>query len=498
MIPIDLPPGVVNIAAKTKKTANWREVNLVRWDNATMRPVGGWEAVDYTPFASRHRASHKWIANDGRMYIAHLCEEHCYVDEGTSLIDITPVGGIEPPPTVGVGGYGDLKYSDSTYGTPRSGRSRQLTFTPCYTLDNWGEELRAMTSSDGRLLRWSPTTPATPLVAVVNAPISNRSFCVTPERHIILFGAGGNQARFEWSDEEDDTEWTPGITSKAGGFTVEPNAPIVAHKVGTAGILMFTNRTAYIIRHVGLPYIYGYEKVIDCPVPVSAAAIIEIPDGIFWAAHNGFWIYNGISVAPILCPIWDWIKTGFNLDATKYEATIVNASAKSEAWYFFASGDSAVNNRLAIYNYRDKVWSMGRIGRTCGVSYPNEESPYMSDGVTVWKHEVGSNYPDSAENVWAETFTMNVMEGSTDMTIKQLMPEVVGNPDVIRFSFAKVQNRASNGLETYSPQRPVRSNGYVDIRETARDFRMRVEQVAEGDWTLGQINVDAVRRGKER
>lgn len=498
MIPIDLPPGVVHAAAKTKKSANWREVNLVRWENGTMRPVGGWEEVGYTPFASRHRASHKWIASDGLIYIAHLCEEHCYVDIGGELVDITPVGGISPPPSTDEGGYGDLGYGDSTYGDPRDGRNRQLTFTPCYTLDNWGEELRVMTSNDGRLLRWSPSTPATPLVAVLNAPVSNRSFCVTPERHIILFGAGGVQSRFEWCDEEDDTNWTPGITSKAGGFNVEPEAPIVAHKSGEAGVLMFTNRTAYLISHVGLPYVYGYDKVVDCPVPISAAAIAEIPDGIFWAAHNGFWLYNGVSVTSVPCSIWDWIRDGFVLDASKYEACIVNVSAKSELWYFFAADESSFNNRLAIFNYNDAVWSMGRLGRVCGVSYPNELAPLMSDGTTVWRHESGIEYPDSPENVWAETFTMNIIEGSSDMTIKQLMPEVSGDPSGLRFNFAKVRNRASNGAETYSPQREIRSNGFVDIRETARDFRMRVEALEGGDWTLGQVHVEAARRGKGR
>lgn len=495
MIPIDLPPGVVNVASSKKKTANWREVNLVRWDNNTMRPVGGWEAVDYTAFASRHRASHKWIANDGRSYIAHLCEEHCYVDSSGDLLDITPIDGIQPPPTVGLGGYGDLKYSASSYGTPRSGRNRILNFTPAYTLDNWGEELRVMASPDGRLLRWSPSAPSTPLEAVLNAPTGNRSFAVTPERHIILFGSAGVQAQFQWSDEENDTEWTPGITSKAGGYTVEPVAPIVAHKVSGFGTVMFTNRTSYIIRHIGLPFVYSYEKVMDCPVPISAAAVAETPDGVFWAAFNGFWMYNGVSVVPVDCPIWDWIAKGFNVPASRYEACIVNVSAKSELWYFFVCGDSeAFNNRLAIYNYRDKVWSMGRVGRTCGVSYPNEANPYMSDGTTVWKHEVGTNYPDADENAWAETFNMNIMDGASDMTIQQLLPDIVGDPTILRFNFAKSISRTANGLETYSPQRAVRSNGFVDVRETARDFRMRVEAVAQGDWTLGPVNIDAVRR----
>src|SRR5690606_28442386 len=108
--------------------------------------------------------------------------------------------------------------------SPEGGVSRAVVATPVWTLDNWGEELRAMASADGRLLRWSPETPTVELDEVDNAPLG-RTFVVTPERHIMIFEAGGEPGRIEWSDEEDDTEWTPGTTTKAGGFNVEPRSP---------------------------------------------------------------------------------------------------------------------------------------------------------------------------------------------------------------------------------------------------------------------------------
>ena len=56
-----------------------------------------------------------------------------------------------------------------------------------------------MASSDGRLLRWipgPPTEPEGPNLAkpVENAPIGNRTFIVTAERHVMLFAMdGGSQ-----------------------------------------------------------------------------------------------------------------------------------------------------------------------------------------------------------------------------------------------------------------------------------------------------------------
>lgn len=141
-----------------------------------------------------------------------------------------------------------------------------------------------MTSPDGRLLRWDPSDVNAKLVEVDNAPKASRTFVVTTERHIIVFGADGVPQQFVWCDQEDDTDWTPSTTSKAGGFYIEPAAPIVSRLLTDAGTLIWTPRMAYISRSIGLPYVYNYEKVSECSPPISPAAATTIPQGGFWAA----------------------------------------------------------------------------------------------------------------------------------------------------------------------------------------------------------------------
>ncbi len=500
MITIELPPGVVNVRSKKAKTASWRETNLVRWEDKTMHPVGGWAAVDFDAFPSRLRAIHKWIANDGAVYVAYLCEEHCFVDIAGVLTDISPTPAITAPLTgnFAFGGYGDGDYGALLYGTPRAAFPRLATFTPCYTLDNWGEDLLAMTSADGRLLRWSPSTPGDDLEIVPNAPENNRSFQVTPERHVMVFGADGEAWVFAWSDQEDIEDWTPGTTSKAGSLPVEPRAPIVAHRKMVGGTAIVTNREVGMIRWVGLPLVYAYERVTEVPTPLSAASITEIPDGVIWPSTSGFWIFNGVSIAPLPCDIWDWIVDQINMSASKYTSAIVNVSVYDEVWWFFATGDddTAQNDRYVAFNYRSKIWYMGKLARTCGLSYPNDVYPIMSDGTTLYKHEFELSYPNAEELPWAETHTMNIVGGSNKFTIKQMLPEITGDYESVIFKFAK-SNNPTQGPETYSDEKTVRSNGYVDVRETAFNFRMRVEGNIPGDWSLGPTQVDVIARGNK-
>ena len=103
-----------------------------------------------------------------------------------------------------------------------------------------------MASSDGRLLRWipgPPTEPEGPNLAkpVENAPIGNRTFVVTAERHVILFAMDGVTNQFGWCSQEDIEDWDySDLTSSASFYEIEPAAPFLAAQATRFGVLAFT------------------------------------------------------------------------------------------------------------------------------------------------------------------------------------------------------------------------------------------------------------------
>ena len=499
MRPLDIPPGVVFEESRVRNTSNWRETHLIRWDGSTLLPIQGWEFTNFAPFASPCRAIHRWTTNDRLRCTAYLCERHCYADTGGDLIDITPAGGFTAPGG-NVAGYGDLDFNESTYGTPRAGVSKLGNFTPAYTLGNWGDELRAMTSPDGRYLKWVPSTPATKLVVVPGSPLG-RSFTITPERHAMIFGLAGKFDSFGWSDQENDGDWNfASTTNKAGSYDIEPSSPIVAQQQFFAGVLFFTMQAAYVVRSIGLPYVYNYVEVGKPAVPINAQSLTEGPDGVMWPSVDGFWLYNGNSIRPIPCPIWDYVKRYIDFPSSMFYATVINVTSKNELWWMYVDNrdnSPTMNTRAIIFEYRRGWWSMAKVSRSCGHVYANDRYPLMSDGLHLLKHEVGYDYPGEAYP-WAETFSMNLSEGQNKATLHQIMPEIVGDEKAIQFRLLRKNDRTKQAEEVLGPARqPFNGNGLVDFRETARDFRMRVEMVKSAAWTLGPILVDAKERGRK-
>lgn len=506
MIPVQFPPGVTWLEPKNSKIVNWRESHLMRWESGvTMKPIKGWAKQSVGPFASPLRKMHRWLDNGGARCTAYLCEQHCYVERLGTFYDITPAGGLAVPNTVAAG-YGEKKYNAGKYGTPRPGISTLSLYGPTYSLGNWGEELRAMTSDDGRYLQWLPTTPSTALVAVTGAPTNNRSFIITPERHAMLFGLGGAANKFGWSDEEDDTDWDfPSLTSKANFYDLFPVAPIVAQQGFEGGTLMFTKEMAYLSEWIGLPYVYNYRPLGRISVPMSPDSICPTPKGVIWVAVDGWWIFDGSSPRVIPCDVWDFIEKYNSVPYSRFSAACVHLEAHGEVWWFFAGKASDGSNMspagsntfYVLYDYRNDIWSTGKLNRVCGFNPANDRYPLMSDGESVWQHETGFFYPD-AEMPWIESMNLNGSGGERFFTLKRLLPDVSGDASAIRWRVNKTNARNPYDAGTLTPQRTQNGNGYVDIRETARDMRLRIEMVNNSDWgAVGPILMDAVSRGKQ-
>lgn len=498
MTPMEIPPGVVSKPTKKMNSSNWAEANLMRWVEGSLTPVGGQEQLNYSAFATRCRKVHSWTSIDGQAHTAYLCEGHCYVDTGGTLTDISPTVPLVQPSDSSAGGYGDDVYGTSTYGTARpNSPDRSKKVPELYSMDNWGSQLVVQTSPDGRLLYWDPAAPSSKLAAVSGAP-TGRFFVVTPERFIIMFSINGGFRTFGWCDQENYNDWNfASTTNKAGSYDVEPASPLITALSSKNGIVFFTAKKAYVIRYVGLPYVYQYEEIGDECAPWSPASIAGTTSQIFWISEGGAWTFDGSSIQPIPCPVRDWVNDDVNRASVRLQACATVIGQFSEFWWFFPQSGQQYNTRCIIYNYREGWWSQGRIMRSAGMTSSYTSYPILADGTKAYKHESGINYAGVTEYPWIETYVLNIQSGGKLMTVKQMLPDIDGDSSKISFQLYYKMDRSDKTLESVSPKVKVRTKGYVDFRKTGRDFRLRIE--ADGPdvpaFTIGQSLFDADQRG---
>tara|TARA_B110000908_G_scaffold135485_1_gene160296 strand:+ start:1065 stop:2546 length:1482 start_codon:yes stop_codon:yes gene_type:complete len=490
LIPLDIPAGVYRNGTDLQSQGRWRDANLVRWIDGTMRPLGGWRERSSTAAAAKIRGMLAWGDNDKDRWLVGGTYEKLYVwsINGTRS-DITPAGftsGRED--ALAFTGYGGNVYGGYAYGVARPETSLLLAATS-WSLDTWGENLVGCTVDDGKIYEWALAT-GTPAAVVANAPVNNSSIVVTAERFLFALGAGGNPRLVQWSDREDNTTWTPAATNEAGDLELETSGEIMKGVRVRGQTLILTSTDAHAANYIGPSYVYGIERVGSSCGLIAKEAVAVVDAGAFWMGAHAFYAYTGGGVQEIQSDVSDYV---FN-DANRAQISKAFAVANSnfgEIFWFYPSGSSTENDRYVAYNYIEKTWYTGDLPRTAGVDRGALRQPIWAsaDNYKIYEHEIGFDY--SGLTPFAESGPIMLGSGDKVASVVEMIPD------------EKTQGDVSATFKTrFYPNGTERDYGPFDMsmptsmRFTGRQIRLRIDGVALGDWRVGINRIDVLPGGR--
>lgn len=388
-----------------------------------------------------------------------------------------------------------------TYGRQRSSTAPQYTEANFWSFSSFGEDLLAVCSSDGRLLHM-PTSGGSPVQMDVpsNAPVSNTAVLVTAERSAVLLGAEGNKRRVAWSDFEDYNGWTfNASTGQAGYYDIEASSPIVNGVRVKEGILILTQNEAFLMRYVGAPYFYGFEKLgktsFATPNCLTASGGMAM-----WFGSESFWIYDGSAVRPIECPFFNDLKNDYDPVYGNYRSHMHENGLFPEFWMDYPDVNQTDGecNHYVIYNYAENWWARGNRNRTAAIGAGSGPYPIATgkDRV-IYQHETGwtDDGVSRVGNVYAETSYLTLAQGGLNLDINQALVPVDPQYGSQNYSLTFLTRYAGDQPEaSYGPYVP-RTDGYTDCRATGRDFRMRIMATTDAYWSLGPVRFDVEARG---
>lgn len=574
--PVSLPPGVVKPATPLQAKGRFWDANLIRWQAGKLQPIGGWQRITPTPLNGPARAIFSWSDNLNVPYAAIGCENNLYILEGSTFTDVTPTGYVGPE-TGATGGYGAYLMgaelygddTDSTYPRPPSA-FYYPTFT--WSFDNWGEDLLAVSSSDGRLLHWTAgediahpvgysdivdaervsnvvtvttdfhhglktgdtvtisgnsvsafnatwtvasvptdvtftfassgtnTTGTGGIVEVNGIPEHNRAVVVTQERHAVLVGADGNPRRVAWSNREDYNNWNfADPTNTAGFLDLETQSRLIMAAPVREGVLLWTEDEAWLMRFIGLPYVYGIERIgFGCGL-MAPRSFATFAGRCIWMGREGFWIYDGGYVKPLPCDVGAYVFENIDSVAGQLYTNGSENNLFPEVWFWYPEQGETCPNRYVIYNYAEGWWSIGDMCRTAGCGagvfpYPiagddtgdiyYQDNGWTAAGVSL----VGQR--------WAESGALNLQQGNTLTFVRQALTDSGYGYNSTSLTF--FTSYTPEGAETTAGPFNPRSDGYTDTRVTGRDFRVKIEATQDAEWSIGEMRLDLVPQGSRR
>jgi hypothetical protein len=230
-------------------------------------------------------------------------------------------------------------------------------------------------------------------------------------------------------------------------------------------------------------------------------SIIDTPQGAVWVAEGGFWTYQSRQALPVACDLWDMMKVELNISLSSYFASMMLNPSFSEIWWFYSSTGTSfgVNDRVLIYNYKERWWTRAYISRLGGIKGTYTGAPLMTDGANVFQHENGTYYDESVSLPWAASFPFNSNDGSILSTFARMLPDIDGPRTNINIAADYNMHRAGlNGdIHFQGDDQPIDTQGYAYFYLTGRDFRFTVKQVVNGSdpWSMGNSEILLIPRG---
>ena len=499
---VSFKAGIVKDDAPLASEGGFIDADKVRFRQGMAQTVGGWERASGQQFSGICRGLHAWAGNDGAPRVGIGTHSALWVFYGGGLYSITPVGlaaGLADG--TGGSGYGTGTYGTGTYGTP----SATDYYPRTWSLANWGEYLLA-SPRGGTVYEWTGST-GTPAAAVANAPAKVGCMWVTAERIVMCGGstefgsAVYNPMMLRWSDQENNTAWTPSAANQAGDLVLSQGGRIVRGLASRKTNLVWTDTALYSVSYLGDPLlVYGMELLgVGCGL-IGANAAVEVNGAAYWLSSSGeFFAYTGGAPAVIPCPVKRYVSDNLSwVQADKVYAG--SNSANNEVWWFYPDRrDGNECSRYVAYNYVENHWTVGTWDRTAWADAGVWQHPIATsvDGY-LYFHERLASADGGPITAFLESAPSDIGDGDALMAVLRVVPDFEDMQGGLSLTLRGRQFPAGAERE-FGPFTVLPATEKIDLRATARQMALRIDSAsAPSFWRLGAVRLDMTQTGSRR
>ena len=211
--------------------------------------------------------------------------------------------------------------------------------------------------------------PVTSMTGATSVPIiQNYLFVSDVSRFVFAFGTNdiGSSVQdpmlIRWSDQESVVDWYPSATNQAGSVRLSHGSEIITTIQTRQEIVVWTDSTLYSLQYLGPPYIWGVQLLGDNISILGQNSVAQASGVVYWMGTDKFYSYDG-RVNTLPCDLRKYVYQDINLTQNQQCFASTNEGF-NEVWFFYCSANSDAVNRYVVYNYLEKSWYYGTMGRT--------------------------------------------------------------------------------------------------------------------------------------
>lgn len=254
----------------------------------------------------------------------------------------------------------------------------------------------------GNVVNTSGTQSGVQSITPNDIPLMQNYFTVSDtSRFILAFGVNdyGSSVQdpmlIRWSNQDDPFNWTPDATNQAGSIRLSNGSEIVTALQTRQEILVWTDAALYSLQYLGPPNVWQTQLLGD-NISIMSPNAVALASGVtYWMGTDKFYVYDG-RVQTLNCDVRRYVFSDFN-QSQAAQVFAGTSEGFNEVWWFYCSANSTVVNRYVIFNYLEKIWYYGTMGRTAWLDSGIRDFPLAATYTrNLVDHESGLNDNETA------------------------------------------------------------------------------------------------------
>jgi hypothetical protein len=353
---------------------------------------------------------------------------------------------------------------------------------------------------------------------IVDAPVVQNTLTVSDaSRFVMVFGTNdyGSTAidpmLIRWSGQNDPYNWTPDATNQAGFTRLSHGSQIITTVQARQEIVVFTDSSVYSLQYLGPPYVWASQLLGDNISILSPNAAIIASGIVYWMGVDKFYAYDG-RIQTLNCDLRRYIFGDLNQEQYLQVFAGTNEGF-NEIWWFYCSGTSFTVDKYVVYNYLEKIWYYGSLGRTAWLdsglqSYPiaatysnnlvNHEKG-INDATTVTTAPISAYIASSEFDIGDGHNFGFVWRILPDLTFQNSVNSPSGTPATVTMELYGLTNSGSGVTSdasqpvakssTYNITEEFTGQIYTRFRGRQMIFKISSNQIGTA-WQLGAPRID--------
>jgi hypothetical protein len=336
-------------------------------------------------------------------------------------------------------------------------------------------------------------------------------------RFVLTFGVNdyGSTAQdpmlIRWCNQDDLFNWTPAATNQAGSARLSDGSIIITAVQTRQEIVVFTDAAVYSLQYLGPPFVWGTQLLGDNISIISQNAAVLASGVVYWMGVDKFYAYDG-RVQTLNCDVRRYVFSDLN-QAQSPQVFAGTNEGFNEVWWYYCSADSNAIDRYVIYNYLEKIWYFGNLGRTAWLDSGLRDFPMAATySHNIVYHENGLNDNETAVTLPIaaniSTSEFDIQDGHQFGFVWRVLPDLAfetssnspaAQPPTVTMTLFGLSNSGSG--VTSSAGAPVAASasyaitnqftGQIFTRMRGRQLIFKIESnQINTTWQLGAPRID--------